>query len=166
METFMVRGLSYWTPFCFLHTSNSNPENGCFLFTAEEVVRFVLNTHLLLWWMHFLNVYTTHSHAHIERLQRKTRRKHWCCLCNASQTWSTGNVRWRGFEMKAILGFRHGMNASSVCNVSYAVVLCQLKLFDKIDARRSSSELRTHLLKLFFGAVLSRTFRNELKKNK
>lgn len=44
----MVRGLSYWTPFGFLHTSNSNPENGCFLFTAEEAVRFVLNTHLLL----------------------------------------------------------------------------------------------------------------------
>lgn len=48
METFMVRGLSYWTLVCFLHTSNSNPENVCFLFTAEEVVRFVLNTHLLL----------------------------------------------------------------------------------------------------------------------
>lgn len=60
--------------------------------------------------------------------------------------------------MKAILGFRHGMNALAVCNVLYAVILRQLVIRQN---RCMTNKLRiknTLIEIVFFGAVLSRTF--------
>lgn len=75
----MVRGLSYWTLVCFLHTSNSNPENGCFLFTAEEVVHFCTeHTPPSLMYALFERLHDTfaRTHTHARRQKDcKTRRK-------------------------------------------------------------------------------------------